>query len=117
VQAIIDAARAADPSLAATVRKSLVRDSFEIDAVAPIVTIVREQVAALLGHAPDLIGKTFWMDSALLAAAGIPTVIFGPGGEGAHAVVEWVDVAQVAQCAEIYAATARAFCSDSSGLL
>lgn len=112
MQAIIDAARAADPSLTAVLRTSLVRESFEIDAASPIVTTLRGQAAALLGHAPDLIGKTFWMDSALLATAGIPTVIFGPGGEGAHAVVEWVDLAQVAQCAEIYAATARAFCGE-----
>jgi acetylornithine deacetylase len=32
------------------------------------------------------------MDSAFLAAAGIPTVIFGPDGAGAHADVEWVDL-------------------------
>jgi acetylornithine deacetylase len=32
------------------------------------------------------------MDSAFLAAAGIPTVIFGPDGEGAHADIEWVDL-------------------------
>jgi len=50
------------------------------------------------------------MDSALLSAAGIPTVIFGPGGEGAHAVVEWSDIAQVEQCAEILSMVADKFC-------
>ena len=46
------------------------------------------------------------MDSAILDQAGIPTVVFGPGGEGAHAVVEWVDLASVERCAEVLVAVA-----------
>ena len=42
-----------------------------------------------------MIGRAVRADSAVFAAAGIPTVIFGPGGEGAHAAVEWVDLAQL----------------------
>ena len=42
---------------------------------------------------PPVIGVPYWMDMALMNAAGIPTVAFGPLGEGAHADVEWVDVA------------------------
>jgi len=110
IQAILDQSRAADPAFQASMRTTLVRDSFEISETAPIVTILRDQAAVLLDHAPTVTGATFWMDSALLSAAGIPTVVFGPGGTGAHAVIEWVDLAQVAQCIEIYTATARAFC-------
>jgi len=51
------------------------------------------------------------MDSALLSSAGIPTVIFGPGGEGAHAVVEWSNLQHVEQCAEILTAVAEEFCA------
>ena len=36
---------------------------------------------------------SFWADSAFIAAAGTPTVLFGPGGAGAHAVEEWVSLA------------------------
>jgi acetylornithine deacetylase len=53
----------------------------------------------------------FWADSALLAAAGVPTVVFGPGGEGAHAVVEWVELADVERCVQIYAGVAAELCS------
>ena len=35
----------------------------------------------------------FWADSGLLGAAGIPTVLYGPRGEGLHAEVEWVEIA------------------------
>ncbi|MGB8343638.1 MAG: M20/M25/M40 family metallo-hydrolase, partial [Ktedonobacteraceae bacterium] len=67
--------------------------------------------SAALGHEPGSGGASGWMDSALLVAAGIPTVVFGPGGEGAHAIVEWSDLAQAEQCAAILAAVAGDFCS------
>jgi acetylornithine deacetylase len=51
------------------------------------------------------------MDSALLSAAGIPTVIYGPDGDGAHADVEWVNLDHVEQCRQVYLAVARDFCS------
>jgi acetylornithine deacetylase len=56
----------------------------------------------VLGAEPETVGVSFWADSALLAAAGIPTVLFGPVGEGAHAEVEWVDVESLERCVEIY---------------
>jgi acetylornithine deacetylase len=51
------------------------------------------------------------MDSAILAEAGIPTVIFGPAGEGAHENLEWVDLASVERCAEVLLAVAAEFCA------
>jgi acetylornithine deacetylase len=59
---------------------------------------------------PELIGLPFWMDSALLGAADIPTVIFGPDGAGAHATEEWVDVDSVTRCLEIYGDVIDDFC-------
>jgi acetylornithine deacetylase len=40
----------------------------------------------------SLSGCSFWADSALGARAGIPSVLFGPLGHGAHAVDEWVSL-------------------------
>ena len=37
-------------------------------------------------------GLSFWADSALAGKAGIPSVLFGPIGHGAHAVDEWVSL-------------------------
>ncbi len=51
------------------------------------------------------------MDSAFLAAAGIPTVIFGPDGEGAHADVEWVDLASAAKTADALLGIIVEFCA------
>jgi acetylornithine deacetylase len=51
------------------------------------------------------------MDMALLNAAGIPCVAFGPEGEGEHADVEWVDVASVEKCVEVYLKAAEQLCN------
>jgi acetylornithine deacetylase len=40
----------------------------------------------------SLAGFSFWADSALAGKAGIPSVLFGPIGHGAHAVDEWVSL-------------------------
>ena len=39
-----------------------------------------------------LVGLSFWADSALAGAIGIPSILFGPAGHGAHAVDEWVSL-------------------------
>jgi acetylornithine deacetylase len=100
-----------DPTFKATVKTRMVRDPFEISLDEPIVRTVLSKATAILGHEPSEIGQTGWMDSALLSAAGIPTVIFGPGGEGAHAVVEWSNLVHVERCAEILTAVAQEFCA------
>jgi acetylornithine deacetylase len=50
------------------------------------------------------------MDSALLASAGVDTVVFGPSGGGAHAREEWVDVDSVIKTAAVLAGTAVSYC-------
>ena len=65
-----------------------------------------EQVATAAG-ADGVHGIAFWTDAALLAAAGIPTVLYGPAGEGAHADVEWVDLASLERCCDAYLELAR----------
>ena len=102
---------ATDPTFKATVKTSMVRDPFEVSLDEPIVRAVLHKATAILGYQPGEIGQTGWMDSALLSAAGIPAVVFGPGGEGAHAVVEWSNLEHVERCAEILAAVAEEFCA------
>jgi acetylornithine deacetylase len=56
-------------------------------------------------------GDMGWMDSGVLVEAGIPSVVFGPVGDGEHTDEEWVDLASVALCADILVAAARTFCA------
>ena len=60
---------------------------------------------------PDVVGVSFWADSSLIAAAGIPTVLYGPLGAGAHAVEEWVDVASVEKTRDVVLAAASEWCA------
>jgi acetylornithine deacetylase/succinyl-diaminopimelate desuccinylase-like protein len=83
-----------------------VRPPLETPPSEPIVQLVLRHAG---GDEPG--GVPFWADSALLSGAGIPTVLFGPAGEGAHAVVEWVDVASLERCVEVYVAVAEEFCA------
>ena len=52
----------------------------------------------------------FWADSGLIAAAGIATVLFGPGGEGLHEVEEWVEIADLERCLGVYLAVVCDLC-------
>ncbi len=95
----------------ATVRSTFARDPLETPSESRIVEVLGKNAAALLGTPPELIGVPFWTDAALFAAAGIPTVCFGPGGEGAHADAEWVDLEHVERLVEILLAVATEFCA------
>jgi acetylornithine deacetylase/succinyl-diaminopimelate desuccinylase-like protein len=108
---IITRAGEGDPDFSAEFRAPISREAFEVAEDAEIVQAVRRQATAVLGSEPETVGVSFWADSALLAEAGIPTVLFGPLGEGAHAEVEWVDVASLEQCVEIYAGVAAELCA------
>jgi acetylornithine deacetylase len=76
---------------------------------AAITRVTIEAIAAVTGSAPELAGAPYWMDSAIFADAGIPSVNYGPTGAGAHEAVEWVDAASVVTCARVLAETARRF--------
>jgi acetylornithine deacetylase len=110
VREILDAAAASDPAFRAELRMGLVREPFGVVEDEPIVQILRRQATAVLGREPALTGAGFWMDSSLLAAAGIPTVVFGPAGDGAHADEEWIDLASAERCRQILLATVAEFC-------
>jgi acetylornithine deacetylase len=107
------AAGAARPEVGAELdaHTTLVRAPFEVAPDEPIVMLLRDVLTERRGSAPAVRGHSAWMDAAFIAAAGIPTVVFGPDGAGAHAVEEWVDLASVRECAEALVATAGAFCA------
>ena len=69
------------------------------------------QLVGRLAEAGEYTGALFWTDAALIADAGIPTVLFGPAGEGAHATVEWVDLASLERVREVVRAVAAEWCA------
>jgi acetylornithine deacetylase len=47
------------------------------------------------------VGQPFWADSALAGAMGIPSILFGPCGHGAHAIDEWVSLGSLIRVYEV----------------
>lgn len=101
VQEILDRAAREDPSFAAEVRLVLARPAWEVSPDEPLVRVLQDTAESVTGRRPRLGGKLGWPESALLNAAGIPAVNFGPGGEGPHADVEFVRASEVTACAAV----------------
>ena len=72
----------------------------------------RALAAALsdVGGTPRVSGASFWTDAAVLGHAGIPSILFGPGGAGLHSIEEYVNVADVAVCRDALGEMIRRFC-------
>jgi acetylornithine deacetylase len=110
LQTIVDRLAAEDDTFKATVKATFRREPIEIDARAAIVQATEAAMISQFGGKPQHSGQTFWTDAALLAEAGIDTVLLGPVGQGLHSAEDWVDLASVYDLAEILAQTAVNFC-------
>ena len=110
IAGLLDRCRAADPALRVSSRTTLARAPFEVADDEPIVQAVARAAADTTGKPAELAGASYWADAAFIAAAGIPTVLFGPDGDGAHAREEWVSLPGTVACAQALTAAATDFC-------
>lgn len=108
VEQMLAVLRQNDPEFTADVRLVVERSAYDLDERAEL-----PQQLIVAGRARGLearvTGMTYWTDAAILGAAGIPTVLFGPRGAGLHSPVEYVELASVDECAYTLAALARQF--------
>ncbi len=75
----------------------------------PIARCLREAHKKIAGARPEETGVAYWTDAAVFDAAGIPALLYGPAGEGAHGDIEWVDLDSVASCANVLVEAALGF--------
>ena len=101
VGAILDQLGHSDPTFRAEVTLLLARPAYGIDERHPLPCALR-QLAAAAGRDTSITGMSFWTDAALLGAAGVPTVLFGPRGAGLHGVDEYVVIEDLETCARIF---------------
>jgi acetylornithine deacetylase len=111
VESLLEGHRAADPDFEASHRTLLVREPFEIEQEAELVTILTDAAAEVLPDPVKIGGASYWADAAFIAAAGIPTVLFGPGGGGAHAIEEWVSLSDTEAVARTLVGAAARICA------
>jgi acetylornithine deacetylase len=109
LELILSALRAEDPELRVQSRLLFDRLPYETPSQHFIIPAL-ELVLQKAGCTPRRGGTSFWTDAAVLGHAGIPSVIFGPGGAGLHSAEEYVEINQVLLCCNILAELARSVC-------
>ncbi len=111
LESLLQRCRQADPEFDASRRTLLVREPFEIDRDEELIALVSEVAADVLLETVTIAGASYWAAAAFIAAAGIPTVLFGPGGEGAHAVDEWVSLSDTEAVTRTLVRLTTRFCA------
>jgi acetylornithine deacetylase len=109
IDELLAALRAQDPELSASARFMFGRAPYEIAPHHELAVALQHAVASG-GRDTSITGMSFWTDAAVLAHAGIPSVLFGPGGAGLHGVEEYVVVDDVIACRDALATLTRTFC-------
>jgi acetylornithine deacetylase len=108
VDAILDGLRGEDHEFEGNAHAVFGRTAYEVDASQPLPGMLVDAAVAA-GCQPARVGMSFWSDAAILSAAGIPTVLFGPGGAGLHSREEYVRVDDVLKCRDTLIGLVRAF--------
>lgn len=76
-----------------------------------LVRTLAESVTAVTGEGAKVTSFWGWTDASLMTHfAKTPAVVFGPGGKGAHARVEYVNTDDLQTCMLVYARTAMGIC-------
>lgn len=107
---ILDAIASSDPDFSYTVTEILERHAFEVSGEEPIVQALEAATAAVTGKPATVRGEAFWTDASLMLEAGIPGLLFGVDGGGAHAATEWVELDSVIRVSHVLATTVSNFC-------
>lgn len=110
LQELINTIAAQDHDFTARIEPGLERSPFEISQASPIVQLIDTIATQKLRRKPHLRGEPFWTDCALLQAAGIPCLMFGADGGGAHAATEWVTLESLDSLTDILTQAAIEWC-------
>lgn len=102
ISTLLERLAAADAKFRATSRVTFARPAWEADPASQIVRDLRQAVRTVTGREAEEMVHTAWLDAALLAELGIPTVVFGPTGSGLHSIKEWVDLQSTITCGDVF---------------
>ena len=112
MEAVLGRLRREDPEFEGSARLTGYRSAYSLD---PLHRLPQALGHALgqAGRSPEPVGMSFWTDAALLAGAGIPSILFGPGGAGLHSTVEYVNLDDLYTCRDILCGAVRRFMDAS----
>jgi len=109
VRAILDALAEEDTTFRADAKAMFSRPAYEVPADHPLPRRLAAAVSTV-GGSVTTGGASFWTDAAVLGHAGIPSILFGPGGAGLHSTEEFVQTADVLLVRDALAELAGLFC-------
>jgi acetylornithine deacetylase len=113
VERVLSALRQEDPEFEGSARLTFARPPYETPSTHALIGTLERSIAAQ-GIQSRRTGMSFWTDAAILGEAGIPSVLFGPGGAGLHSISEHVRIAEVVQCRDVLAELAVAWMDGSA---
>lgn len=106
------AVRARDPRLDARITRTTSQLPSDVSTDAPIVGLLKRAMESE-GVPVSIEGMSAWTDAALLNAAGIPTICFGPGDIAlAHAAEEFVPVSEIQTATRVLSRVVRDWCDS-----
>ncbi|MDE3154446.1 MAG: M20/M25/M40 family metallo-hydrolase, partial [Acidobacteriota bacterium] len=112
IDAILAALRREDPSFEGEARLTFGRPPYELPQGHELASRLLA-AASRVGRPAAVTGASFWTDAAVLGGAGIPSVLYGPGGAGLHSTTEYVLVEDVLTCRDVLRELALDYCGGS----
>lgn len=100
---------AADPNFKASWRINFIREPWQA-AGGPFLAALESACQEEIGSTPPRMTVMAWMDSSIMEKAGIPSLVFGPSGEGIHGIEEYANIESVVACGRVLANLAINFC-------
>ncbi|WP_445443882.1 M20/M25/M40 family metallo-hydrolase [Clavibacter sp. km1a] len=115
LRAAVDAVAARTPDMDAELEVLVARAAFEADVEGPLARAVLDSGERITGAAVPHRGEPFWTDAGLVQEAGIPCILLGVTGGGAHAAEEWAEVDSIRRLADVLEGAILDFCGRADG--
>src|SRR6185436_15747383 len=103
IEELLDRVRLVDEKFSGSIEVTMEQQPSDVSTSAPIVRALAQSLANC-GVRESIAGMTAWTDAALLNAAGIPAICFGPGDISlAHAAEEFAPVNEIEDATRVLA--------------
>jgi acetylornithine deacetylase/succinyl-diaminopimelate desuccinylase-like protein len=117
LRAAVDAVVARAPGMDAELVTLVARGAFEADVDGPLARAVLDSGERVQGAPVPRRGEPFWTDAGLVQEAGIPCILLGVTGGGAHADEEWADVDSIRRLADVLEGAVLDFCGRADAVV
>jgi acetylornithine deacetylase len=114
IEAIFAEVREVYPDFRGEVDVKLEREPFRAEGHERLWAALDRATSEALGRPLERAGMNAWADAALMQAAGVPTILFGPLGGNFHAPDEWASLTEIVRAAAILERAVVGFCGTGA---